>query len=342
MARGRMLSTEASTDPDLNAISADAALLYLFTLPHLDRDGLIDGRPGVIFSRAIPLRFDLLDKTPSLINEWKAQRLVIAYEWKDGPILFFKGFRKHNSGLDYAKEPASKFPPPPGWHRSKEGLIPDDEEASFRLAQNFKSTSLYAQALKSYAEKKRKDIETTSGRVREHFGKSSRKVQDEDQDQTEDQEQDQDQEKFGGVVGNNHTSHLSVNGGVWGGEIPPSHRRDWTLDHMKALGWAQRNRYYDSLDAEGQILLTEWIFFHWFRTSEQRQFPILARGTQWEDLPYHLAELENPFSEIENPAGYIRWNVTEGNPADLHPDEIRILIRELQPSDEVILFSKED
>ena len=38
MARRRMLSRDASTDPDLNALSVDAQLLFLLTLLPLSHD----------------------------------------------------------------------------------------------------------------------------------------------------------------------------------------------------------------------------------------------------------------------------------------------------------------
>src|SRR5262245_53584491 len=113
MAKGRMLSQDACDDRELNSISIEAQLLYLLSLPHLDRDGLIDGRPAWLGGRAAPERAILRERAGVLIDEWVVAGLVIRYDGKNGPVLFFKGFRKHNSNLDYRREPASKFAPPP-------------------------------------------------------------------------------------------------------------------------------------------------------------------------------------------------------------------------------------
>lgn len=144
MARGRLLSTEASVDLELNSLTNESMLLYLLTLPHLDRDGLTDGTPLRLTAIAAPLRFELRDGAGSLINEWVETGLVVRYSAGKGrQVLFFKGFRKHQQGLEYGREPASKFPPPPGWTRTKEGLVPDDQELCFRLAEGMHAKSAY-------------------------------------------------------------------------------------------------------------------------------------------------------------------------------------------------------
>ena len=50
--------------------------------------------------------------------------LVLAYETDDTRVLFFLGFRKNNK-IQYNKEGASQFPPPPGYHRTDDGLEED-------------------------------------------------------------------------------------------------------------------------------------------------------------------------------------------------------------------------
>ncbi|MBE2240129.1 MAG: hypothetical protein IAE81_20235 [Caldilineaceae bacterium] len=148
MARGRLLSTEASVDPELNSLSSESMLLYLLTLAHLDRDGLIDGHPMRLNAVAAPMRSELRDQAGALINEWVETGLVVRYGVGNGRnVLFFKGFRKHQQGLEYGREPASKYPPPPGWTRTRAGLIPDDPELCFRLAEGFHGKSSYRVAL---------------------------------------------------------------------------------------------------------------------------------------------------------------------------------------------------
>jgi hypothetical protein len=48
MARGRFLSESVATDARLNGLSVEAELVYLMTIPHLDRDGLIEGDPNAV------------------------------------------------------------------------------------------------------------------------------------------------------------------------------------------------------------------------------------------------------------------------------------------------------
>lgn len=149
MARGRMLSTEASVDPELHTISVQAMALYLLTIPHLDRDGLIDGRPMRLGALVAPMRPELVDQAGSYINEWVQAGLVVRYDGEKGrPCLFFKGFRQHQQGMEYDREPPSRLPPPPGWIRiAKKGLVPNDPELCFRLSEQFHIKSAYRAAL---------------------------------------------------------------------------------------------------------------------------------------------------------------------------------------------------
>lgn len=172
MARGRMLSTETAIDPDLNALSLGAFALYLATIPHLDRDGLIDAHPVKLAAMVAPLRYDLRDDAPRLINEWIENGLVIRYEVTSRQsVLFFKGFRRHQQGMEYSREPASRFPPPPSWTRTKEGLIPTDAELCFRLAEAFHVKSAYRRLLieAAGADAVTDDIANTSRSDRELF-----------------------------------------------------------------------------------------------------------------------------------------------------------------------------
>lgn len=127
MARGRMLSTTIATDKDLNSLSVTAELLYLKAIPHLDRDGLIVGDSDLLFSKIAPRRPALMRRTEAAIAEWLTTSLVIRYTWKDGQVLYFHGFKKHNAGIHYEREAPSIFPPPPGYVRTETGLVPEAE-----------------------------------------------------------------------------------------------------------------------------------------------------------------------------------------------------------------------
>lgn len=148
MARGRMLSTDVSSDPDAQSLSIASYALYLSTIPHLDRDGLIDAHPLKLVAIAAPMRYEFRDTAAALINEWVEIGLVVRYQVSTRQsVLFFKGFRRHQQGMEYKRESASRFPPPPGWTRTEEGLVPDDPELCFRIADYFHVKSDYRKML---------------------------------------------------------------------------------------------------------------------------------------------------------------------------------------------------
>lgn len=169
MARGRMLSTDVSVDPEAQSLTLASYALYLSAIPHLDRDGLIDAHPLKLVAMAAPLRYEFRDNAAALINEWVEAGLVIRYSVSTRQaVLFFKGFRRHQQGMEYSREPASRFPPPPGWSRTQEGLVPDDPELCFRLAEAFHPKSSYRRTL----------LDAAGADVPESIGSTSRSVRD--------------------------------------------------------------------------------------------------------------------------------------------------------------------
>ena len=124
MARGRFVSTSIALDPALNRASVPAQLLYLRCIPHLDRDGLIIGRPAALWARVAPLMDDLLPTMPGLIDELATLGLVLRFETAIGPVLWFKGFNKNQQGMRYDREGPSEYEPPPGYVRTSAGLAP--------------------------------------------------------------------------------------------------------------------------------------------------------------------------------------------------------------------------
>lgn len=125
MARGRFLSTSIAEDIELNSLTMEAHWLYLMTIPHLDRDGLIKGDTYVLFGKVCPRRPEIIPHIESLIAEWTHAGLVLAYATRDGRVLYFKGFGKNQQGMHYAREAASTLQPPPGYTRTPSGLTPD-------------------------------------------------------------------------------------------------------------------------------------------------------------------------------------------------------------------------
>lgn len=123
MARGRMVSATIATDKALNSLSVEAELLYLKAIPHLDRDGLIVGDADLLLAKIAPRRMSaFIERMEAIICEWLTAGLVLRYDAKDGQVLYFLGFQKNNS-IQYDREGASSFPPPPGYTRTPAGLV---------------------------------------------------------------------------------------------------------------------------------------------------------------------------------------------------------------------------
>lgn len=122
MARGRMIASTVATDKRFNSLSSDAALIYLMTIPHLDRDGLILGDTMPLWGRVCPRRNEYIPFMDELIAEWVKSGLVIAYDCEDGRVLYFVGFGKNQTGMRYDRESPSMFPPPPNHIRTSNGL----------------------------------------------------------------------------------------------------------------------------------------------------------------------------------------------------------------------------
>ncbi len=78
MARGRMLNATIAKDKQLNELSIEAEYIYLKTIPHLDRDGLINGDPALLWSDVCPRRQELMPRMQAIIDEIVASGLVIA------------------------------------------------------------------------------------------------------------------------------------------------------------------------------------------------------------------------------------------------------------------------
>jgi len=123
MARGRMLSATIAGDHKLNSMSIEAEYLFLKTIPHLDRDGLVYGKPNLLWAKACPERMELFDRIDELVNEWIAQELVLKYNTRNGPVIYFYGFIKNQGAFKYDREAPSIFDCPPGAVRGEKGIV---------------------------------------------------------------------------------------------------------------------------------------------------------------------------------------------------------------------------
>lgn len=127
MARGRMLNQSIAEDVEFNEMSIEAQLMFLRTVPFLDRDGLINGNASVLRGKVAPL-LDLPKSMASIVDEWINAGLIVRYTAGKQTILFFPGFAKNQIGMRYDREAASTYPPPPGYTRTAKGLVAPGEK----------------------------------------------------------------------------------------------------------------------------------------------------------------------------------------------------------------------
>lgn len=128
MASGRFLSVSIAEDDKLSRLSMTAELIYLKAIPHLDRDGMITGKPGLLYSKVCPTREELFGATQEIMDEWVDVGLVIRFTTPEGPVLFFLGFAKNNNLPHYERERPSRFPAPPGYYRAEKGIFKNGDE----------------------------------------------------------------------------------------------------------------------------------------------------------------------------------------------------------------------
>jgi hypothetical protein len=136
MARGRFLNTSIAEDIELNGLSLEAHWLYMMTIPHLDRDGLIKADTYVFFGKVCPRRPELIPRVDALIDEWAKCGLVTLYPTRDGKVAFFHGFTKNQQGMHYSREGASALDVPPGYMRTPMGLLTIEEAETQNNAKN--------------------------------------------------------------------------------------------------------------------------------------------------------------------------------------------------------------
>ena len=115
MAIGRMLNKKISFNKIINeSLSSDTCrLAFTWTIPHLDRDGRINGDPTVLRSIIFPRRRDITDEQiEAYIWEWVENDLVIWYEAEGDKWLQFPKFGANQPNLRYEREAESTMPPP--------------------------------------------------------------------------------------------------------------------------------------------------------------------------------------------------------------------------------------
>lgn len=111
MAEGRFISKSIATNGQLKRVSLEADYLFGRMIPHLDREGRIDGDPDVVKAMACPLRGEL---TPELIAtclaELDTMGLIEWYEVDGRQVAQFPAFKAHQRGMKPERERASVLP----------------------------------------------------------------------------------------------------------------------------------------------------------------------------------------------------------------------------------------
>jgi hypothetical protein len=124
MANGRFISTSIATDKRIASLTLEAEYLFLKTIPHLDRDGLILADSLLLWAKVCPRRPELMERVTDAILQWNEAGLVIYYETDEGNALYFPSFAKNQTGMRYNREAVSKIDPPPGFVRDDSGMFP--------------------------------------------------------------------------------------------------------------------------------------------------------------------------------------------------------------------------
>lgn len=113
MPDGRFISRSIAVSRQLKQVSLEADFLFTRTIPHLDRDGRIDGDPDVIRATVCPLRSEL---TPEIIlrclEELARAALIVRYIADGVSVVIFPGFPRHQHGMKYDRERPSHLPSP--------------------------------------------------------------------------------------------------------------------------------------------------------------------------------------------------------------------------------------
>jgi hypothetical protein len=131
MAEGRFLSKSIATSGQLKRVSLEADYLFTRCIPHLDREGRLDGDPDVVKAMACPLRSEL---TPEMIavclGELDTVGLIVWYEVDGQQIVYFPGFKDHQRGMKPERERPSRYPSHESQgakpaRRTAPGVVPD-------------------------------------------------------------------------------------------------------------------------------------------------------------------------------------------------------------------------
>jgi hypothetical protein len=310
MAKGRFVSQETIEDARIERLSELSFMLYTATIPYLDKDGLIDGRPWWVAGHIIPSRTALHDRVGQLLEEWVTVGLVTRYDGPNGPVLFFHNFRRDNANLSYGKEADSRHPPPPGFKRVDDiGLIPTDPELAGRMIDSFDKRSTYRAAL---AEAAKQTIE--SGKTIVHlvddidltdlhkklvtYSRPTRDVVASKSRAGHEEHQDQDQHQLEVEVKNTTTNLLLEFALVLADGVD-----GWNGAEAFCRKTAQSGG-----GGDGLLCLISWLYL----------YEGVNQSDPYQSFDFSSAYGSKPFAGIDNVVGYIIRQVERGIMPKLH------------------------
>ena len=113
MPRGRFLSREISWDEKVATLSDDTArLLFTWMIPHLDREGRIQGNPNLFKAKVVPTLQISERRIEKYLDEMEKLCLIFRYTVNGFTYLSVPNFLKHQKGLKLDREAPSVIPPP--------------------------------------------------------------------------------------------------------------------------------------------------------------------------------------------------------------------------------------
>lgn len=114
MANRRMISKSISTSKKLATVSADAALLFTWIIPHCDDNGNMDAEPIAVKGIVVPMRTVSVGEVGKQLDQLKKVGLILLYEAKNGEdelekFLHINKFEKHQTLR--GDRPDFRYPP---------------------------------------------------------------------------------------------------------------------------------------------------------------------------------------------------------------------------------------
>jgi hypothetical protein len=114
MPAGRFISKSIAVNKQLRKVSLPADYLFERCIPHLDREGRLEGDPEVVRATVCPLRPEMTaEVVEDCLRQLHDAELVVWYEAEGDMYLSFPGFKNHQTGMKHDREAPSRIPKPP-------------------------------------------------------------------------------------------------------------------------------------------------------------------------------------------------------------------------------------